>query len=153
MQVYVAGKTHDLAIVQEVQAWLIREGHSVTHDWTVAVEKHGADHEGEPLSREDAEHYAIEDIHGVRVADVVVAVPSSRWCGTLLEIGAALITNTPVVILGIPYQRCVFWAHPRVRMTTVEWPHAQHELAGTLAQANANIGPPPSQRVPTSGRQ
>ena len=44
---------------------------------------------------------------------MVIAVPHPNWCGTLLEIGAALSHNILVVSLGVPYQRvCVLGAPP-----------------------------------------
>jgi hypothetical protein len=154
MNIYVAGKTHDLLIVREVQAWLRSEGHFITHDWTRAVENHGADHDGATLSRNDAKLYAIEDIHGVRTADAVIVIPHERWCGSLIEIGAALITNTPVLILGMPHQRCVFWAHPMVRMTPVEWRYL-HPSYLNEALRDLACGKPPQriEEVPVNGRQ
>lgn len=131
LRVYCAGKTHDMDRVREVQS-LVRRYGEVTHDWTKVVEMHGPDIELEPMTHEDARLYSAEDLAGVVNADLVIVMPHSRLCGTLIEIGAALITNTPVVVLGRPSQHSVFWAHSRVYRTRDYWPDCEHDLNDIL---------------------
>lgn len=146
MNIYVAGKTHDAARVKEVQECLISLGHTITYDWTPAVERHGADHEGAPLSRAQAERYAEEDIDGVREAQLVIVLPHERLVGTLIEIGTALSKGICVLFLGTPHQRCIFWAHPLVGRTFMEWPACAGELSLILKGRKAPA------KVHTDGR-
>lgn len=147
MRVYVAGKTHDYEIVREVQAAVKAHGHTITHDWTAAVETHGPANDREPLTGSQARMYAIDDFEGVVTADHVLVVPHENWCGTLLEIGAALTHDIRVTILGTPHQRCVFWAHPLCGRTLHEWPDCWYEALYLVDKWL--IGP----RVNVNGRQ
>lgn len=139
LRVYCAGKTHDMERVREVQS-LVRRYGDITHDWTKLVEMHGPDIELEPMTHEDARLYSTEDLAGVANSDLVIAMPHSRLCGTLIEIGAALTTNTPVVILGRPSQHSVFWAHPRVYRTKDYWPECEHDLNDILQYLSSYPG-------------
>lgn len=133
MRIYVAGKTHDYEVVRDVMNELIGWGHIITYDWTNAVERHGADHDGVPLLNALAQQYAQADLRGVLTADKVIAIPNPDWCGTMLEIGAALTHDIPVIILGRPYQRCIFWAHPFCKRTKDEWPSCKSQLKGSIS--------------------
>lgn len=131
INVYVAGKTHDYEKVRQVQA-LVRRYGKVTFDWTEVVEQHGPAAERAPLTQELARSYAASDLAGVFRADVVIALPHPRLCGTLMEIGAAIASGTPVIMLGQPSQRSVFWAFTKVWRTADYWPSCEHDLDSIL---------------------
>lgn len=114
LPVYVAGKTHDFREVRVIQDIVRRCGGEITHDWTHAVEAHGPEHEAKRPTFKEARLYAQYDMSGVGRAKLVIAYPSPDWCGTLLEIGAAMALGTPVLFTGQPFQRSVFWALPNV---------------------------------------
>lgn len=130
-KVYVGGKTHDLHHVQEVQS-LVRRYGEVTFDWTRAVEEHGPDGEGNLLTRSQAANYAHLDIKGVLEADLVIVLPFRGLCGTLIEVGAAISHGIPVLWLGQPFQRSVFWASDKMYRTADMWPCCEHDLNDVL---------------------
>lgn len=131
LRVYVAGKTHQLKEVREVQE-LVRRFGTITYDWTTAVEEHGADHEGDPPTQEQAQRYADSDIRGVMSADLMIALPHPRLAGTLIEFGAATASCVPTLWLGQPYQRSVFWARRNCYKLPLEWPACEQELNDVL---------------------
>jgi nucleoside 2-deoxyribosyltransferase len=130
LKVYVAGKTHDMRHVQEVQS-LVRRYGTVTHDWTSFVEKHGPD-AANALPQALAKECARNDMRGVLNADLIIALPFDRLCGTLIEVGAAISHGIPVLWLGQPSQRSVFWANDKIYRTADLWPCCEHDLNDVL---------------------
>lgn len=106
MEVYVAGKYEERAIVIKIQNALIANGHTITHDWTT--------HEDFNLLPE----YAMCDVDGVRQCDVLIAymVNDLNYSGTLSEIGMALAFEKKVIIIGDAFSRSIFVNHPLVRV-------------------------------------
>lgn len=81
MNIYVAGKTQDIDKVRRVQQMVTSTGHTITHDWTQAVEA--------KIPPEDQQKYAEADMGGVYKASVVIAVGHPNLCGTMWEVGMA----------------------------------------------------------------
>ena len=109
MKIYVAGKFQEKAQVRAVQAALIADGHTITHDWTA----HDVGH-AEPGGPDWVEIYhqwydpkelalqAAGDLLGVEFADafVLCAQNSHKYSGALTEMGMALANVIPVYIIG-----------------------------------------------------
>lgn len=109
MKVYVAGKWEDKARVQEVQKYLQRFGHTITHDWTVA-ESCGDD------EAKWAEH-ARNDRTGVLAAEAFVGVfeKDLKYNGAIAEFGMACAIGIPAYILGRALDANVFMRLPNVK--------------------------------------
>lgn len=114
MKIYVAGKTHDYMIVRGLQLVCQQNGHTITSDWTQAVERHGVEHETELPTPEQQASYAQADINAVAEADLVIMLYHEDWLGSLIELGAALGLGKRVWIIGEPKRISVFWHHPNI---------------------------------------
>ena len=96
MRVYVAGGsderiTHARAMIDR----LTKCGIIITHDWT-RCEGYGRE-----SSENERRCWAMQDIEGVRSADVVwVMVPDRRSEGSACELGAALALGKRVIVSG-----------------------------------------------------
>lgn len=115
MRVYVCGKFTDKARVQRVQAILRDGGHTISHDWT-QEEKLPND----PTTKLSVlAEYAVADMDGVGVSHLVVGVfvGDFEYRGTYGEIGGAIISGTPVIIIGHYADKFIFKYHPLVIAT------------------------------------
>jgi len=106
MKVYVAGAWgHRNGLLQsQVRAACIMAGWDITYPWW-------------SYDQNTAEK-AIEDLRGVRDADVLVVVfedPSYRYQGCWVEFGYALAKGIPVLVIGNAGDACLFMRHPGVR--------------------------------------
>lgn len=110
-KVYVAGKTDDYVRVRQAQVMCRATGLEVTFDWTQVVEEIGAKGglKGE-VSDEFRRECAYNDLNGVRIADLCVAVVDfPGLCGTLIEVGIAAELELPTIIVGKPERDSVFF--------------------------------------------
>lgn len=94
--------------MREVQAQLIKAGHTITHDWTA---------ESEVKCEQDWINHAALDRNGVAQADAFVGVfeKDLAYCGALSEMGMAAARCIPIYILGNAVDRNVFTHLPEVR--------------------------------------
>lgn len=92
-------------------------GHTITHDWTRTAE-FGPD--GHPLSTDEgamdpdvAWSHARDDLkRGVYHADTLVFLADQGgYCGALIEYGAALAHEKPVLLVA-PWRPSIFWQAP-----------------------------------------
>lgn len=106
MKFYVASKWEDRTAVRELHKTLIELGHKITVDWTW----HEKEDPGYPSE------YAVEDVLGVKMADVYVGlfIDSHYYKGALVEMGVALGLGIPVCIIGHAIDSCLFTSHPLV---------------------------------------
>lgn len=100
-RVYVAGKFENKENVRAVMELLVINGHTITHDWT---HEDPAGLEGVELAKY-LRGCAEKDLAGVLKADVLVVLPEDPGTGRptvgrWLEVGAALASDVPVVIVG-----------------------------------------------------
>mgnify|MGYP001594002866 CR=1 FL=1 len=111
MKIYVAGNRHDIPRIQHLMAKIEQMGHTITHDWT--EQSKGLD--AEAYSTSELARKAVEDIEGVRKAELVVALLDQDliYRGALGEVGAALALGKPVAIIG-EQRQFVFFYHPSV---------------------------------------
>jgi hypothetical protein len=122
IRVYVAGK---FTRYEEVRALIdaLPEGCVVTHDWTRTEE---FDEDGHPkaddteVPSERLAMHAINDLRGVRSADLLILIGDENLCGAMAEVGAALVLGIPVWVVG-PCRYTIFWELPDVgRLPDVE---------------------------------
>ncbi len=109
MKGYVLGKFEDKERVRRVQRKLIEAGHSITHDWTL-----NGPERGKTVEQKCRE--SIEDVRGVATADLVVGVfiQDLSYRGAFAELGMAIISGKPVVLIGEYGYQCLFAYHPLV---------------------------------------
>ncbi len=110
MKIYVASKFENKELVKEVQEELIREGHSITHDWS---NESDAGKTGIELENYQA-RCAQQDFDGVKNADLVLLINHQGCKGTYTEFGIALALNKYVVIVKPELTNQVFFhlKHP-----------------------------------------
>lgn len=108
MKIYVAGKWEEKQRVQEIQNYLRRFGHTITHDWTV-TESCGDD-------EEKWKEHARNDKRGVLEAEAFVGVfeKDLRYSGAIAEFGMACAIGIPAYILGNAINSNVFLRLPNV---------------------------------------
>jgi nucleoside 2-deoxyribosyltransferase len=109
---YVAGKTHDMELVREVQAMAREAGHEITWDWTQIVEITGPDvtEIDRKSNAEEQRGHAESDVQGVRDCDVLIVVlRDERIVGTLIETGVQLGKDGPIWVLGEWPRHSVFF--------------------------------------------
>lgn len=128
MRVYVAASTGALESAEAMMGEARRFGHSITHDWTKSVRKHGR---GDPneLSGEEISIAAWEDRQGVRKADLFILLWNPHLLGGLIELGFALDRGTPCWIIGEP-RWSVFYLLPGNHVRIMTWHRAVVELSG-----------------------
>jgi hypothetical protein len=68
---------------------------------------------GSKLSEREQRIHAIDDLEGVRHADLLVVLGGERLWGGLIEVGYALAFGTPVWVVE-PVRESVFWALPQI---------------------------------------
>jgi nucleoside 2-deoxyribosyltransferase len=112
---YLSTRKYDSARANAVSEALKARGWERTFEWK-PEDGEGADRHG---------RIAVEELEGVRAADVLVALFPGGF-GTHVEIGAALALGKLVVIhspdqktLDTPY-RCIFHYHPKVKLLVSE---------------------------------
>ena len=117
MLLYVAGKWADKHIIKTYMNFFTKEGHVITHDWTVVEEE-------DKRTREDLAKYAELDVQGVKKADyliILITDPEYAYRGTSCELGVALACQKPVIIVnltnGTPdFFKSIFPFHKSVRI-------------------------------------
>jgi nucleoside 2-deoxyribosyltransferase len=127
LELYVAGKYADRDEIHEKIVALRRLGYRVPNDWTIVEQ---GDRSYPSLAK-----YAKFDADGVLNADVVVAFiedPDYAYRGTYFEIGCAVATGKPVIVVGLLPDNChvknnVFYHHPALTHVT-DWEEAVAEL-------------------------
>jgi len=104
MKIYVAGKWEERKRIKSIMNKLVILGHTITADWT--------SHTQVPNNLECL--CAIHDLFGVRVCDIVIVIADKEYSykGALCELGAALILDKRVYIIGNFIDSCIFINHP-----------------------------------------
>jgi len=110
MKVYVAGSTKDRERVREVMDVIQEAGHTLTFNWLGPEGEIRASWKEDP---ERAREIAQSEIQGVRDAEVVVLVLHDKILGAAIETGAAMMSETPVIVFG-NHRESVFWYLPNV---------------------------------------
>jgi hypothetical protein len=103
---YVAAKFEDRDLARAVMDVLEDSGYEITHDWTdETVEgKRGRD------VADTFQEAAHDDLAGVVTADFLVLLHNDKIRGALVELGAALAADLPVIVMGAtPNHNCFYW--------------------------------------------
>lgn len=134
MGVYVASKFIEIADVREVQDALLTAGFNITHDWTHEDMEKAVNNPGYFVSCASA------DLRGVRAARILVIIPQLEMRGGYVEIGAALISNIPVVAyfprhLDNLEARIVEW-RAQIFSHLCETAYSMEELIGMVSLAH-----------------
>ncbi len=112
MRIYVAGKFGEKAAVRKVMKILTDAGHTITCDWTLE-EKLPPDVVGRTAM---LTQYAVDDTQGVLDADcyVGVFVKDLPYKGSYAELGVAVGSGIPVILIGEYADKCILSNHPLV---------------------------------------
>ncbi|MEO6761009.1 MAG: hypothetical protein ABI220_01370 [Candidatus Saccharimonadales bacterium] len=119
MNIYVAARFTEKALVQDLYAKLIAKGHTITADWT----KH---QNVKPYNEhpDEAGTYSKEDLDGVIKSDVFIYLSSPEvGAGLSTELGAALasfiqIGKPKIYVVGKFVSTNAFHYHPAVIRVT-----------------------------------
>lgn len=113
---YIASRLENIAQVQELRDLLHAAEWECLYDWTIHGSIRGPE-AGERLRR-----VSVEELGAASDADVVVVLlPGGR--GTHVELGAALASHDPTVVVwspdpdrdfGTEQGTCAFYHHPRI---------------------------------------
>jgi nucleoside 2-deoxyribosyltransferase len=122
VRIYVAGRTNDIKRVREMQDLCRKAGHEITEDWTQNVNAQAirAEDDGVTLPSE-FKRYAMNDVRGVRSADMIVVMCGPALLGTAIEIGIAIEREIPVVLVGETDRDSVFFYLPNVVRFESAW--------------------------------
>lgn len=107
MKFYVAGKWQDREYIKSIMEHLKKLGHEITCDWTT----HSFDSKtGVTGTKEDIENFALEDIQGVKEADICIFLFGQEYVyrGALVELGLAIAFNKEIFIIGNKQDDCIF---------------------------------------------
>jgi len=111
MKIYVASKWEEHDTVKKIMIELEAAGHVITCDWT--------DHKYPQTDiQKELSRYAIDDINGVRNADIVIVYALNTtytYRGAIGEMTAAIALGKPVYLIGHSVDECIFSNHPLVR--------------------------------------
>jgi nucleoside 2-deoxyribosyltransferase len=104
VKIYVAGRFQSYEKVRACIDMLRDQGYEITYDWTRTPEfgedghpKHGANGQEQP--RGLLQHYAQNDIQGVRSADALVLLADDSLAGAWVEMGIALERSIPIYVV------------------------------------------------------
>jgi hypothetical protein len=98
MRIYFSTTSSDIPKARTLMRRITDAGHTITFDWTIGREDEHTMSEAELTAR------AIYDIDGVRTADLVIVYMQPKMAdkgmtGAAIEMGAALVMRTPVVVV------------------------------------------------------
>ena len=126
MNIYVAGTSKRTDLADEVMNILRSKGHTITLDWTVDIANEGE------MSADELAARAAKSISGVCKAEafVLLITKEMRSVGSMIEIGAALGNDIPVLVAELEEGFDHFFSyHPLV------W--RAHSLTGIVLQLEA----------------
>lgn len=95
MRVYIAAPWVDRANMPEISQRLEARGHLITHKWWEAEDTPEGVRADSVLRQQ-----AINDVAGVKNADIVLVINTAKSEGKSLEQGIAIADNKPIIIVG-----------------------------------------------------
>lgn len=99
MKLYLAGSSKERRTIAAYMHELTRAGHVITHDWVAAMD--ACPLAEADLDVSDARRYALDDLRGVRAADVVwFLAPETISTGAWVELGYALGIHAGAIIVS-----------------------------------------------------
>lgn len=131
MKVYVSCASDRADLANAVMQRLQDEGHEVVFDWTIDIANEDS------MDSEELAERAQKGIDSVIASDVLLLLVTKdmRSRGSMIEVGVALGTNTPVIVAELEEGFDHFFSyHPKV------W--RAHSVLGALKQFHAMEKPP-----------
>lgn len=109
MNIYVAGSSLEVALIEEYMRRLRAAGHIITHDWTVPV-RESAQIAQRDLTEADRWRHARADRQGVLDADIFwMLIPTTPSSGAWVELGIAAGGGRPgLSIVSGDWRRSIF---------------------------------------------
>lgn len=95
MRVYIAAPWRDKAIMPDIASKFLNAGHVVTHAWWKTEDIPENERTVEALRKQ-----AQWDVEGVKAADLVVVLNSSKSEGKSVEQGIAIADKKPILAVG-----------------------------------------------------
>lgn len=129
MNVYVAGRTTDLKRVRQVQYLCKQAGWNITYDWTQNIDEQSVRAEADGTDAHMLATYALNDVDGVRRADVVIVMCNPALIGTLIEVGMAIAWGKRIWLCGDTDRDSVFFYLPNFEKFTSELDLFDHIVA------------------------
>lgn len=96
MKVYLAAPYKDKLLMPAIGERVEGAGHMITHKWWTVKETKEGDWNSPNILRQQA----VNDVHGVKNADLVVVFNTAKSEGKSFEQGVAVTENKPIVIVG-----------------------------------------------------
>lgn len=106
-RIYVAGGSHELALVKGYMARLRAAGFEITHDWTAVVEAAiAAGLTANPLDKATALRAANADLKGIEDAEIFwLITPVAGSVGAFFELGYAMGSGlVRLIVVSSPYR-------------------------------------------------
>ena len=117
VRIYTASRFSNYERVRKLNADLRSLGYEITHDWTTTdefVDGHPKVKAEADLSEADRRRHAVNDLRGVRTADLLIFLAEDgEFCGSLIEFGAAAALGIQAWIVA-PWRTSIFWSLPNV---------------------------------------
>ncbi len=112
MKIYVGGKLGEEGSVQELMDYLRGLGHEITFDWTKTPHLKPFEENLEASIK-----CAMDEVRGVKDAELMILLYSDKGTGMFVELGVALGNSIPVLaVVKAPPVKTSFLYHPLVRM-------------------------------------
>lgn len=96
MNIYIAAPWADRALMPDIATRIESAGYKITHKWWETEDTP----EGFPGTAATLRQQAINDVNGVKNADLVLVMNTAKSEGKSLEQGVAICENKPIVIVG-----------------------------------------------------
>ena len=132
LRIYVAGKWERKELTRDVQSYLKKQGHFITHDWTCEDANGLTGAAYATYVRECAKR----DVAGVKESDVLVVLADPNAYGTMVEMGVAISMGIPVLVcMGKEWRESPFFFLDNVQVfETIE------ELYGVVQRISEALG-------------
>lgn len=112
MNAYVAGSTHEIPLVQNVQSLVINAGHTIPFDWTREPDKQiresWYDHE------QEGNMHAQREVAAAKCELFVLVTPVTGGVGCFVEFGVALGHGALCYVFPFKNRDSVFFYHKNV---------------------------------------
>ena len=103
MKIYISSSCENREAVKAIQKLLIKEGHTITFDWTI--------HKDNPENSDQSTQWAMEDVSGVLKADLMLFIAPAKH-GAHVELGIRIATHKPIFILS--HYDNIFYHYPNI---------------------------------------
>jgi hypothetical protein len=122
MNIYVAGKFQEYERVRTFIDSTLALGHTISFDWTRTSE---FDDYGHPITTDSnlpievQQVHAVNDVNGVKNAEMIIVLGHENLTGAMIELGIAIQENKPAWIVD-QKRWTIFYSLPNIK-------HCSHE--------------------------